>query len=162
MTTTTAFSGNPVAGFADIAFMLSIPFLLFLIMTADVWVRKDAAWWAATGRTVAAFLGFLTASFALAAAMYFWTIPVLRFIFSHKTKILWGSVVAIILGIWSYTAYEDYKFSGPRTLNAHLCGAFHTVCIVLFITAFINFHDQGMALTAMLWAMGCAAMLATR
>jgi hypothetical protein len=76
---------------------------------------------------------------------------VLRFIFRHETKILWGGMVATILGMWAYIAHEDYKHSGHRAITSHLWGLFHVICTTLFIIAFINFHQQAMAHVALVW-----------
>jgi hypothetical protein len=116
---------------------------------------ENAAWWAAARYNAATFLGMMTATFALMAAMYFWTIPVLSFLFRHDGKIAVGGLVATILGIWGRCAYENYKIEVAlkrRHAGLHdLLLLFHLICCTLFITAFIHFHTQAMAHIALVW-----------
>lgn len=125
--------------------------IMVSILTYPIWPRMDRAWWISMVRNVAIGIAGLAAIIALELAMYFWTIPILSFIFRHEGKILVGGLVTTILGIWAYIAYEDYKLSGNTALNGHLWGAFHITSTILFIIAFINFHQQAMAHIALIW-----------
>ena len=136
---------------AGMALLFAPMLLMFLVLTYPIWPRMDAAWWKRAARNVGLGVAGLAVLLFVEYAMFFWTIPVLRFIFRHETKILWGGVVATILGMWGYIAHEDYKLSGHRALVSHLWGAFHTICAALFITAFLYFHQQAMAHVALVW-----------
>jgi hypothetical protein len=112
-------------------------------------------------KTATGILAFGTAVLLLSAALmtglYFFTIPVLSFIFKHETKLLVGALVAGILYIWAHCAWLNYKdevaLKRPHPGHSSLWGVFHIVCLALFVTAFINFHPQAMAQVAMIWFM---------
>ena len=137
-------------------FVFAVPLLMFLTLTFDLWRQKDRAWWAAAGRQVAAFLGMVAGSVALMAAMYFWTVPILSFIFRHATALLWTAIVGTIVGIWAHCAYENYKvevaLKRKHAGHADAWLLFHVICTALFITAFIQTHTQAMAHVALVWS----------
>lgn len=136
---------------ANMALFFTPLALIFIVLTYDIWVRKDRAWWAAAGRNVVAFLGMLGICFALQVCVYYWAVPVLFFIADHQVAIFWWGMTATFTGIWAYIAYDDYKLSGQQGLTNHLWGLFHVACFALFITAFIYQHAQAMAWIALIW-----------
>lgn len=136
-------------------FVFAVPLLMFFTLTFDVWRQKDRAWWAAAARNVGLFVAALGAIAALEVAMYFWTIPVLSFFARHSGKIALCGLVGTILGIWGHCAYENYKtevaLKRKHAGHSDAWLLFHFVCMALFVTAFINFHQQAMAHVALVW-----------
>jgi hypothetical protein len=112
-------------------------------------------------KTATGVLAFVAAVLLIEAALltglYFFTIPVLSFIFKHETKFFVGALVAGLLYTWAHCAWLNYKdnvaLKRPNPGHSSLWGVFHIICLTLFITAFINFHSQAMAQVAMIWAM---------
>ena len=148
----TSHTANPMAA---LPFVLAVPLLMFFILTYDIWIKKDRAWWAAAARNVGLFVAGLAAVAALEAAMYFWTIPILSFLFRHETKIFWIGLTGTILGIWGHCAYENYKvevaLKRKHAGHADAWLLFHLICTALFVTALINIHTQAMAQVALVW-----------
>lgn len=146
---------NAVNPMAALPFLLAVPLLMFFTLTFDIWVKKDRAWWVAAARNVGLFVAALAAIAALEAAMYFWTIPILSFLFRHATKILWLGLTGTILGIWGHCAYENYKvevaLKRKHAGHADAWLLFHFICTALFVTALINIHTQAMAHVALVW-----------
>jgi hypothetical protein len=150
-----AHPGNLLETLAGMALILSPCLIMFAALT---WPRMDRAFWTAMARNAGLFVGMLGVCLALLSAAYYWTIPVLSFIFRHEAVLATGALLAGITFMWTHCAYENYKvevaLKRPRAGHNDLWLLFHTICAGLFATALAYINTQAMAHVALLWGMG--------